>query len=140
MHHFVCMTSLGPAMLRMTKSSYKAGSKFLTAKKTSGKNFFAHPVVVRVVQEPKTLPTGKVTMYYTMQMAWQTTERVPAELQRTAYALYNHSKASIQVSCECLLDGGEVASFQGSDPSGDEEGPSRPQPRRAFVFSAGSES
>lgn len=92
-HHFVCMTSLGPAMLRMTKSSFKAGSKFLTAKKMSGKNFFAHPVVVRVVQEPKTLPTGKVTMYYTMQMAWQTTERVPADLQRAAYELYKSVKA-----------------------------------------------
>lgn len=92
-HHFVCMTSIGPAMLRMTKSAYKAGSKFLTAKRTSGKNFWAHPVVVRVLQEPKTLPTGKVTMYHTMQMAWQTTERVPAGLQRAAYELYKSVKA-----------------------------------------------
>jgi hypothetical protein len=87
-HHFICLTSLGPVMLRLTKSTFKAGSKFLTAKKMAGKNFFAHPVVVRVIQLPKTLPTGKVTSYYALQMAWQTTERVPDDLQREAYRLY----------------------------------------------------
>lgn len=92
-HHFVCMTSLGPAMLRMTRSSYKAGSQFLSQKASSGKNFWAHPVVVRVVQGDKTLPTGKVTKFFTLQMAWQRTENVPPELQLAAYELYKSVKA-----------------------------------------------
>lgn len=110
-HHFVCMTSMGPVMLRLTRSAYKAGSKFLTAKKMSGKNFFAHPVVVRVTQGDKTLPTGKVTKFYTLQMAWQTTERVPAELQRAAFELYK--------SVEAKYEAGHLKSQDSEAPAGE---------------------
>lgn len=87
-HHFVGFTSMGPVMLRFSRSSYKAANKFISSWMTSRKNLWAHPVVVRVVQGDKTLPTGKVTKFFTLQMAWQVTEKVPAELQLAAYELY----------------------------------------------------
>ncbi len=88
-HHFTCMTDWGPVIMRFTRSSYKAGSAFLAAVSLApGKNFWSHPAVVRVVQSPKTLASGQVSMYYHMQLAWQTTERVPDSLQRAAYELY----------------------------------------------------
>ena len=87
-HHFVALTNMGPAIIRFSRSSFKAGSKFLSSKSLARKNYFAHPVVVRVTQGDKTLPTGKVTKFFTLQMAWQTTEKVPAELQVHCAELY----------------------------------------------------
>lgn len=87
-HHFVALTSMGPVILRFSRSAFKAGSKFLSAKSMARKNYFAHPAVLQVVQGDKTLPTGKVTKFYTMKMSWQTTEKVPAELQVHCAELY----------------------------------------------------
>ena len=87
-HHFVALTSQGPVMLRFSRSSYKSANKFISSWVTGRKNLWAHPVVVRVAEGTKTLATGKTTKYHFMQMAWQTTEKVPAELQRAAYSLY----------------------------------------------------
>jgi hypothetical protein len=87
-HHFVGFTSMGPIMLRFSRSSYKAANKFISSWVGSRKNLWTHPVVIRVVQGDKTLPTGKVTKYFTLQLAWQVTEKVPAELQLAAYELY----------------------------------------------------
>lgn len=88
-HHFVVMTSLGPVMMRFARSSYKGASKFVSAWKMSRKNLFSHPTVIRVKEGVKALASGKNSTYHFMQMAWQTTEKVPAELQRAALALYN---------------------------------------------------
>jgi hypothetical protein len=87
-HHFVVMTSLGPVMMRFARSSYKGASKFVSAWKMSRKNLFTHPVVIRVKEGVKALASGKNSTYHFMQMAWQTTEKVPPELQRAAFALY----------------------------------------------------
>jgi hypothetical protein len=87
-HHFVVMTSLGPVMMRFARSSYKGASKFVSAWKMSRKNLWTHPVVIRVKEGVKPLASGKTTIYHFMQMAWQTTEKVPDELQRSAFALY----------------------------------------------------
>lgn len=87
-HHFVVLTSMGPAIMRFARSSYKAANQFVSSWAMSKKNLWVHPVVVRVKQSPKVLPTGKTTDFYHLQLAWQTTERVPDELQRTAYELY----------------------------------------------------
>lgn len=87
-HHFVVMTSLGPVMMRFARTSYKGASKFISSWKMSRKNLWAHPVVIRVKEGTKMLSSGKSTTYHFMQMAWQTTEKVPDELQRGAFALY----------------------------------------------------
>lgn len=87
-HHFVAFTEWGPCMLRFSRTSYKAGSKFVSNWTMSRKNLWAHPAVVRVIEDHKTLKSGKTTTFYRMQMAWQATERVPDELQRAAFALY----------------------------------------------------
>jgi hypothetical protein len=87
-HHFVVLTDRGPLTMRFSRTSFKAANKFISGWMMSRKNLWAHPVVVRVATGDKTLPTGKVKKYHHMQLAWQTTEKVPAELQRTAFALY----------------------------------------------------
>ncbi len=87
-HHFISLTNVGPVVIRLAVTSYLAGSKLLTARRMADKNFFAHPVVVTVRSDTKTLPTGKkTTYYYVHKMVWQTTERVPDELQHVAYKL-----------------------------------------------------
>jgi hypothetical protein len=88
-HHFVAFTEWGPCMLRFSRTSYKAGSKFVSGWTMSRQNLWAHPAVVRVIEDHKTLKSGKTTTFYRMQMSWQVTERVPDELQRAAFALYN---------------------------------------------------
>lgn len=87
-HHFVAMTDRGVVTMRFSRTSFKAAVKFVSTWMMSRKNLFAHPVVVRVKTGNKTLATGKVKLYYHMQLAWQTTEKVPDELQRAALALY----------------------------------------------------
>lgn len=88
-HHFVAMTSWGPAMMRFSRSSFKSAGKFITSWKLSPKNLFYHPVVVRVKTGDKVLPSGKVTKYFFSQMAWEVTERIPPDVQRAAVHLYN---------------------------------------------------
>lgn len=87
-HHFVAMTDRGVVNMRFSRTSFKAANKFISTWMMSRKNLFAHPVVVRVVTGNKTLATGKVKLYHHLQLAWQTTEKVPDELQRAALALY----------------------------------------------------
>lgn len=87
-HHFVAMTDRGPVMMRFSRTSYKAANKFISSWMMSRKNLWAHPVVVRITTGNKTLATGKVKLYHHMQLAWQVTEKVPAELQRAAFQLY----------------------------------------------------
>ncbi len=88
-HHFVALTNMGPVMLRFSRSSFKGGSKFLSTWTNSSKNLWTHPAILRTTEESKTLQSGTQTKYFTLQMAWQVTERVPAELQRAAFAVYN---------------------------------------------------
>lgn len=95
-HNFVAMTSMGPVMMRFSKSNYDAGNRFITSWKQSGKKLFTHPVVIRVLQKPKELKGGKTTMYFTVQIAWQTTEKVPDALQLAAYELYKEVHAKYE--------------------------------------------
>jgi len=92
-HHFVALSSLGPVMMRFSRTSYRAANKFISSWSISRKNLWAHPVVVRIATGNKTLKTGTVKLYHHMQLAWQTTEKCPDELQRTAFALYKDIEA-----------------------------------------------
>lgn len=87
-HHFVAMTDRGPVNMRFSRTSWKAANRFISSWMMSRKNIWAHPVVVRIATGNKTLRTGEVKLYYHMQLAWQTTEKVPDELQRAAFQLY----------------------------------------------------
>jgi hypothetical protein len=88
-HNFVCMTSGGPALLRLSRTSFRGARPLLTAKGSTGKNYFAHPVVVTVQQGTKTMKNGSTTKYFFVdKMTWQATEKVPAHVQLAAYQLY----------------------------------------------------
>jgi len=89
-HVFCLLTTEGPALVRFGRTSYKAGKEFLSAWQLSPqkKNSWAHPVVLSTVKESKTLNDGKSTTYHRLEMRWDTTEAVPAEVQRQCYSVY----------------------------------------------------
>jgi hypothetical protein len=95
-HNFVAMTDRGPAVLRMSKSSFKNAKLFITNWMTSFKNLWAHPVVVGVKRKTKTLPNGKEAAYFIMDMRWDQREDVPPAFQETAKEFYDQ----IQVAHE----------------------------------------
>lgn len=89
-HHFVALTSWGPAMMRFSRTSFTPASRFITTWKLDPhKNLWDHPTIVRVKSGNKTLKSGKVTKYFYCHLSWQVTEKTPPELQRAALALFN---------------------------------------------------
>lgn len=95
-HNFVAMTDSGPAVLRFSRTSYKAARKFLSAftmAQAMGKNIWAHPCIVTVKSAQK-MVQGKNVTYYMMEPAWQVGESVPPDWHRAAYALYQQVKTA----------------------------------------------
>ena len=96
-HNFVCMTEYGPAMLRFSRSSYKAARQFLTMwNMTPDKNLWHHPVVVKVKSLQKQLPNGTKSTYFVWEPLWQTSERTPPEVRAIAESFYHMIEASYQ--------------------------------------------
>lgn len=87
-HNFVAWTVAGPAVLRYSKTSFKAARNFLTTWTMSQKNLWAHPAIVTVKSDSKTLKSGKKTTYYMMDLRWDTRDTVPPEFQENALKLY----------------------------------------------------
>jgi hypothetical protein len=95
-HNFVCMTELGPAIMRFSRTSFQAARTFITTWMTGSKNLWAHPVVVRVRQEENTLPNGQKAIYYHWEPIWQQAEQVPKAMREMALALHNIAEAAFQ--------------------------------------------
>lgn len=93
-HNFVTMTEHGPAVLRFSRTSYKAARQFLTVWNMSSKNLWAHPVVVRVKKQSKMLPSGQQTTYFSVEPIWQQNEAVPLSIQAAAANLYGRVQAA----------------------------------------------
>jgi hypothetical protein len=87
-HVFSVLTPDGPAVLRFSRSSHKAGKKFLTNWNFSSKNLWHHPVVIRVTSEQKELDSGKKSTYYKMDIQWQTEETTPPDWQKACLEMY----------------------------------------------------
>jgi hypothetical protein len=86
-NNFVVLTASGPALLRFTGASYKPGKEFVSNWHMGTKNLWDHPVVVTVKREAKELPSGASATFYVAIPSWQTSQHVPIEAQRFAYAL-----------------------------------------------------
>lgn len=87
-HVFSVLTPDGPAVLRFSRSSFKAGKKFLSNWNFSSKNLWHHPVVINVDSEQKQLKSGKKTTYYKMDIQWQTSEVTPKDWSDACLAMY----------------------------------------------------
>lgn len=88
-NNFVAWTLFGPAVLRFTKSSYKASRNFLTTWTMSQKNLWAHLAIVTVKSHMKMLRDGKNTTYYTMDIRWDQREDVPPAFKENARQFYD---------------------------------------------------
>jgi hypothetical protein len=95
-HNFICMTEVGPAVMRFSRTSYMAAKTFVTTWTMGQKNLWAHPVVVRVKSEPMTLPNGQQTTYFVWEPVWQTSEQVPKPMRDAARAMYDIAEAAFQ--------------------------------------------
>lgn len=96
-HNFVCITEHGPAMLRFSRSSYKAARQFLTMwSMTPDKNLWHHPVVIKTKSLQKQLPNGNKSTYFVWEPLWQTAERTPPEVRAVAEGFYHMVEASYQ--------------------------------------------
>jgi hypothetical protein len=95
-HNFVCMTEMGPAIMRFSRTSFQAARTFITTWMTGAKNLWAHPVVVRVKSETQTLPNGQQSVYYTWEPIWQQAEQVPKQLRELAHKLHDVAEAAFQ--------------------------------------------
>lgn len=95
-HNFVCMTELGPAIMRFSRTSFQAARTFVTTWMTGTKNLWAHPVVVRAKSETQVLPNGQQSTYYTWEPVWQLGEVVPKPMRELALKLHETADAAFQ--------------------------------------------
>lgn len=95
-HNFVALTEYGPAMMRFSRTSMKAARQFLTTWTMAQKNLWAHPVVVRVKSESKTLPDGQKVTYYQWEPVWQLTEQTPKAVREECKRFYEIADQAFQ--------------------------------------------
>lgn len=87
-HNFVVWSNKGPAVLRMSKTSFKNARNFLTTWNLAEKNLWAHAVLIDSRKHSKTLADGSATTYFTVEMRWDQREDVPPEFQAGAVKFY----------------------------------------------------
>jgi hypothetical protein len=88
-HNFVAMTEFGPAVLRFSRTMYKAARQFVSMWMMSDKNLWHHPVVLRVKQMQKPLPNGQQSTFFVWDAVWQAVEQVPQIMKAKARELHN---------------------------------------------------
>lgn len=115
-HMFTVLTDTGPAMLRFSRTSYKAGKRFLSNWNFSTKNLWDHPVLISVKAEPKQLPGGKSTVYQTLTMHWLTDEVTPNDWRAACLRMFNqisgaHEAGKLGDELEGSQNDPEVGSF-----------------------------
>ena len=95
-HCFTVLTESGPAVMRFSRTNFKAARQFITSWNMSRKNLWAHPAVIRVSKNTKDLPGGQKATFFTMNLLWQTTELVPPNMQTAALAFHEMVMAAHQ--------------------------------------------
>lgn len=93
-HNFTVLTSFGPAVIRFTRTSYKAAKNFLTTWTMSPKPLWAHPAIVTVKQQQRRLKSGKDATFYSMEIRWSQREDVPPVAQAAARTIYEQVQAA----------------------------------------------
>lgn len=87
-HNFVVWSNKGPAVLRMSKTSFKNARNFLTTWNLSDKNLWGHLVQIDSRKNNKTLKDGSSSTYFTVEMRWDQREDVPPAFQENAVRFY----------------------------------------------------
>lgn len=95
-HNFVALTELGPAVLRFSRSSFKAAKQFLTNWTMGSKNLWAHPVVVRVKMVQDKNPDGSQRTFFVWDPMWQATEQVPVPVRELARKTYEMAQQAYE--------------------------------------------
>lgn len=95
-HNFTVLTSYGPAILRFSRTSYKAARNFITTWMMSPKTLWTHPAIVSVKQQTKVLPNGKQATFFSLDMKWQQRETVPPAAQAAARAIHEQVMAAYE--------------------------------------------
>jgi hypothetical protein len=83
---------MGPAIIRCSRTSFKAARKFLTTWRMSTVPLWAHPCLISVKQQQKRLKTGRDTTFYSMELKWLVREAVPPNVQDTARSIHDQVK------------------------------------------------
>ena len=103
---FVLHTTSGPLMLRMKNKAEKYARMFLTQKAALQRNFWQHPVVLRVKSEAGKDEGGNPTTYFAATISWLLEEVVPEATRVAAKRLH-----------EALQDAAEVGRLQTTEES-----------------------
>lgn len=93
-HNFVAITPYGPAVIRLSKSSFKNAKGFLTSWKISPYPLWRFPVLVTTQMETKELAGGRKQPYYVLDMRWQRSETVPQAAQEAAWMVHQQVMAA----------------------------------------------
>lgn len=88
-HNFTVLTSIGPAVIRMSSRAIKSAKNFLTTWNFSPKNLWEHPVIFTTKAVEDTLKDGRKATNYVLGMRWDQSETVPPAAQEAAEAIYN---------------------------------------------------
>lgn len=94
-HNFIIATEDGPAILRFSRTSLRAGKDFISGCKFSipSKPLWAHPAILRAVAATSRI-NGKDVTYYKMSLAWDRDTVTSDPLQAMAKGLYSQVHAA----------------------------------------------
>lgn len=109
-HNFVVMTEVGPAVLRLSKSSFKAARSFVTTWTGSNKNLWHHPIVLFVEKDSD----DDGNAFFHLKIRWRTKDKIPAEMRKDARATYD--------AMEIAHKRGKLGSDQDGVPDGEPDG------------------
>lgn len=90
-HNFTVLTPLGPAVMRMSRTSAKAAKKLLTAWSMSTDPLWAHPLVISTTVRTDKV-NGRDSTTHVMETKWLQRETVPPHVQEAARAIHEQVK------------------------------------------------
>lgn len=87
-NNFTVLTSMGPAVIRFARTSFKASRNFITTWTMSPKPLWAHPAIITCRMEQKELKGGKKSTFFPMEIRWAQREDVPPAAQAAARGIH----------------------------------------------------
>lgn len=92
-HNFTVLTPFGVAVLRLQRTSYKAGKKLVSAWKMSPDALWEHPLVLTTSTRTDKV-NGQDSLTHLVDTKWVQRETVPPHVQAAARAIYEQVTAA----------------------------------------------
>ncbi len=92
-NNFTVLTPFGAAILRFSRTSYKAGKKLISAWKMSSDPLFAHPLILTTATRTDKV-NGQDSLTHLVETKWVQRETVPPHVQEAARAVYEQVTAA----------------------------------------------